>query len=397
MSVGTAFFERQRELNTKLSWGEWSGYHAAAVFADFVDIEYNAVREAAAVIDVTPLYKYEVSGADATALLDRVVTRDISAMAVGQVIYTPWCDEEGKVIDDGTVTRLDQNRFRVTAADPSYRWFAMNATGLDVQIDDISEATAGLALQGRLSRHVLERASGQDWFDLRYFRRRPTTIAGFDVDVTRTGYTGDLGYELWIPVEGALAVWDRLFEVGADYGIRPAGIQALDICRLEASLILIEAEYTSARHAFAPELKYSPFEIGLGRLVKFDKAAEFTGKRALLAERDAGGPERRLVGLELDWSAIEAMYARHDLAPQISPQVQRAPVPVYKEGMQVGRATSVGWGPTIKKMVGFGSLDKGLTEMGTRLSVEWSVEGERGKVGATVVPMPFLDLDRKRA
>jgi aminomethyltransferase len=397
MSVGTAFFDRQRELNTKLSWGDWSGYHAAAVFADFVDIEYNAVREAAAVIDVTPLYKYEVSGADAAALLDRVVTRDISAMAVDQVIYTPWCDEEGKVIDDGTVTRLELDRFRVTAADPSYRWFAMNATGLDVEIDDTSEATAGLALQGRLSRHVLERATGQDWFDLRYFRRRPATIAGVDLDVTRTGYTGDLGYELWIPVEEALAVWDRLFEVGADYGIRPAGIQALDICRLEASLILLEAEYTSARHAFAPELKYSPFEIGLGRLVKFDKAAEFTGKRALLAERDAGGPERRMVGLELDWSAIEAMYARHDLAPQISPLVQRAPVPVHREGMQVGRATSVGWGPTIKKMVGFGSVDKGLTKLGTRLSVEWTVEGERGKVGASVVPMPFLDLDRKRA
>jgi aminomethyltransferase len=397
MSVGTAFFERQRELNTKLSWGDWSGYHAAAVFADFVDIEYNAIREAAAVIDVSPLYKYEVAGADAAILLDRVVTRDISAMAIGQVIYTPWCDEEGKVIDDGTVTRLEESRFRVTAADPSYRWFAMNATGLDVEIDDISEGTAGLALQGRLSRHVLERATGQDWFDLRYFRRRPTTIEDVDVDVTRTGYTGDLGYELWIPAEGALTVWDRLFEVGADYGIRPAGIQALDICRLEASLILIEAEYTSARHAFAPELKYSPFEIGLGRLVKFEKAAEFTGKRALLAEREAGGPERRLVGLELDWSAIESMYARHGLAPQISAHVQRAPVPVHKQGVQVGRATSVGWGPTIKKMVGFGSVAKGLSELGTRLSVEWTVEGERGKVGATVVPMPFLDLDRKRA
>ncbi len=397
MSVGTAFFERQRELNAKLSWGDWSGYHAAAVFADFVDIEYNAIREAAAVIDVTPLYKYEVSGADASSLLDRVVTRDISQVAIDQVIYTPWCDEEGKVIDDGTVTRLARDRFRVTAADPSYRWFAMNATGLDVRVDDISQATAGLALQGRLSRHVLEKATGQDWFDLRYFRRRQTTIEGVDVDVTRTGYTGDLGYELWIPVEGALAVWDRLFDVGADYGIRPAGIQALDICRLEASLILIEAEYTSARHAFAPELKYSPFEIGLGRLVKFDKETEFTGKRALVAERDAGGPDRRLVGLELDWLAIEAMYARHGLAPQISPHVQRAPVPVYRQGIQVGRATSVGWGPTIKKMVGFGSVDKGLTTLGTRLSVEWTVEGERGKVGATVIPMPFLDLDRKRS
>ena len=148
MSVGTAFFERQRELNTKLSWGDWSGYHAAAVFADFVDIEYNAIREAAAVIDVTPLYKYEVSGADAATLLDRVVTRDVSQVALDQVIYTPWCDEEGKVIDDGTVTRLAQDRFRVTAADPSYRWFAMNATGLDVRIDDISQATAGTRAPG---------------------------------------------------------------------------------------------------------------------------------------------------------------------------------------------------------------------------------------------------------
>ena len=396
VSVGTAFFERQRELNTKLAWGEWSGYHAPAVFADFVDVEYNAIREAAAVIDVSPLYKYEVEGPDAASLLDRVVTRDVSKVAVDQVIYTPWCDEEGKVIDDGTITRLAADRYRVTAADPSYRWFALNATGLDVRIEDVSERTAGLALQGRLSREVLEAATGRDWSDVRYFRRRPTAIAGIDVDVTRTGYTGDRGYELWIPSDGALAVWDRLFDVGAAFGLRPAGIQALDISRLEASLILIEAEYTSARHAFAPELKYSPFEIGLGRLVAFEKEARFTGRRALLEERAAGGPARRLVGLELDWPAIEAMYARHGLAPQISPYVHRDQVPVYREGLQVGRATSVGWGPTIKKMVGFGSLDRGLTELGTRVSVEWTVEGERGKVGATVVPMPFLDLERKR-
>ncbi|HEX5938647.1 MAG TPA: aminomethyltransferase family protein [Actinomycetota bacterium] len=396
MSVGTAFFERQRDLNTKLSWGEWSGYHAPAVFADFVDIEYNAIREAAAVIDVSPLYKYVAEGRDAAALLDRVVTRDVSKVAIDQVIYTPWCDEEGKVIDDGTITRLASDRFRVTAADPSFRWFALNATGLDVRIDDVSEGTAGLALQGRLSREVLEAATEEDWAGLRYFRRRATAIGGVDVDVTRTGYTGDRGYELWIPSNGALAVWDRLFDVGEAFGIRPAGIQALDISRVEASLILIEAEFTSARHAFAPELKYSPFEIGLGRLVAFEKEATFTGERALLAERAAGGPARRLVGLELDWDTIEAMYARHGLAPQISPYVHRDPVPVYREGTQVGRATSITWGPTIKKMVGFGSLDRGLAQVGTRVSVEWTVESERGKVGATVVPMPFLDLDRKR-
>jgi aminomethyltransferase len=396
VSVGTAFFERERELNHTLAWGDWSGYHAAAVYADFVDIEYNAIREAAAVIDVSPLYKYEVAGRDAAILLDRVVTRDVSAMGVDHVLYTPWCDEDGKVIDDGTVTRLAPDRFRVTAADPSYRWFALNASGLDVDLRDDSERLAALALQGRLSREVLERVTGQDWAGLRYFRRRPTTIAGVEVDVTRTGYTGDRGYELWIPREGALAVWDRLFDAGEAYGIRPAGIQALDIARVEAGLILIEAEYTSARHVFAPELKYSPFEIGLGRLVTFGKEVPFTGRRALLAEREAGGPVRRLVGLHLDWLAIEARYAKHGLAPMISPLVHRDPVPVSFGGTQVGRATSVAWGPTVKKMLGFGSVRKDLAGLGTRLSVEWTVEGERGAVGATVVPMPFLDLQRKR-
>jgi aminomethyltransferase len=205
VSVGTAFFPREEELNTKRAWGEWSGYFAAAVYADFHDIEYNAVREAAAVIDVSPLYKHVVRGPDAGRLLDRVMTRDIAKLRVDQVAYTPWCDEEGKVLDDGTVTRIAEDAYRVTAAEPFYRWFLLNATGLDVEIEDISDTTAALALQGKLSREVLAKATGQDWADLRYFWRRPTTIAGVDVDVTRTGYTGDRGYELWIPTDGALA------------------------------------------------------------------------------------------------------------------------------------------------------------------------------------------------
>jgi aminomethyltransferase len=397
VSVGTAFYPRQRELNRKQSWNEWSGYLAPATYADFHDIEYNAIREAVAAIDVTPLYKYVVSGPDARDLLDRVMTRDIAAMQVDQVVYSPWCDEDGKVIDDGTITRIAPDAFRVTAADPTYRWFLLNATGLDVRVEDVTEATAGLALQGPFARAVLEAATGEDWTPVRYYRRRPTSIAGVDVDVTRTGYTGDLGYELWIPAEHALEVWDRVFEVGEAYGIRPAGINALDVSRVEAGLILIEAEFTSARHATAAEQKYSPFEIGLGRLVAFDKAATFVGRRALLAERATGGPARRLCGLELEWAGIEAMYARHDLPPSVSPFVHRAPVPVYREGRHVGRATSVCWGPTIKKMVGFGSLEAKLAEPGERVSVEWTVEGERGKVAATVVPLPFLDLERKRS
>jgi aminomethyltransferase len=396
VSVGTAFFPRQAELNRKLAWGEWSGYHAAAVYSDFHDIEYNAIREAAAVIDVSPLYKYVVSGPDAARLLDRVMTRDIGTLEPDQVVYSPWCDEDGKVVDDGTIARLGDDGFRVTAADACERWFRLNATGLDVQVDDVSDTTAALALQGKLSREVLQEATGEDWSDLRYYRRRAATIADVEIDVSRTGYTGDRGYELWIPIEGALAVWDRLFDVGQRYGIHPAGIRALDVSRVEAGLILIEVEYTSARHAFAPEQLYSPFELGLGRLVDLRKEANFVGRRALLAERAAGGPRRRLVGLELEWAGIEGLFAKHDLPPAVSPMVHRDPVPVYRQGRQVGRATSIAWGPTIKKMVGFGSVDRRYEEPGTRLSVEWSVEGERGKVDATVVRTPFLDLERKR-
>jgi aminomethyltransferase len=396
VSAGTAFYPRQRELNVKQVWGEWAGYFAPAVYADFHDIEYSAIREAAAVIDTSPLYKYLVSGPDAATLLDRVITRDMTKMQVDQVYYTPWCDEAGKVLDDGTITRIADSEYRITAADPCYRWFLMNATGLDVAVEDVSESLAGLALQGKLSREVLEAATRQDWADVRYFRHRRTEIGGVDVSVTRTGYTGDRGYELWIPADGALEVWDAVFEAGAPYGIFPAGIRALDAARVEAGLILIEAEYTSARHAIGPEQSYSPFEIGLGRLVDFGKAADFTGRRALLAEQKAGGPPRRLVGLELDWAGIEGMFAKHGLAPMISPFVDRSPVPVYKDNAQVGRATSISWGTTIKKMVGFGSVDKRLERPGHRVSVEYSVEGERGKVGATVVPLPFLDLQRKR-
>jgi aminomethyltransferase len=396
VSVGTAFYPRERELNKKQAWGEWAGYFAAAVYADFHDIEYSAIREAAAVIDTSPLYKYVVSGTDATTLMDRVITRDASKMQVDQVLYTPWCDEDGKVLDDGTVTRLADQEYRITAADPCYRWFLLNATGLDVRVEDVSDQVAGLALQGKLSREVLEAATRQDWADVKYFRHRRSEIGGVEVSVTRTGYTGDRGYEIWVPVDGALDVWDAVFEAGEPYGIFPAGIRALDVARVEAGLILIEAEYTSARHAIAPEQSYSPFELGLGRLVDFGKAAEFTGRRALLAEQRAGGPARRLVGLELDWAGIEGMFAKHGLAPMISPFVDRSQVPVYKEGKQVGRATSITWGTTIKKMVGFGSVDKALEKVGTRLSVEYTVEGERGKVGATVVPLPFLDLPRKR-
>ncbi len=396
MSVGTAFHPRTAPLNRKMQWREWAGFYASSVYADFHDIEYNAIREAAAVIDVSPLYKYRLTGPDVIALADRLITRDATKLKVGQVYYTPWCDEHGKVIDDGTVHRVAEHELRWTAADPQYRWLTQNAAGLDVTVEDVTEELAALALQGPFSRAVLEAATGEDFADLRYFRRREATIAGTTIDVSRTGYTGDLGYELWIPAEAAPAVWDVLFDVGQAYAIRPAGMLALDVTRLEAGLILLEVDYTSARHAMNPEQNYSPFEIGLGKLVSFDKA-DYVGKRALVAEQAAGGPARRLVGLQLDWYDIERLYDDQGLPPAISPTTDRSPVPVFDGGKQVGKATSHGWSPILKQAIALASVAPRYDRTGTKLGVEWTVEGRRGRVNATVVELPFLDLPRKRA
>ena len=400
MSVGTAFHARTAPLNRRQQWREWSGYFASSAYSDTLDIEYNAIREAAALIDVSPLYKYRVSGPEAHRLVDRVITRDAAKLAPGRVYYTPWCDEHGKVIDDGTVHRLDDGSFRWTAADPQYRWLHICAAGLDVTIEDESEAIAALALQGPFSRAVLQAATGEDFADLRYFRRRPAAFrvgrSNVAVDVSRTGYTGDLGYELWIPAQHAAAVWDQLIAAGQAYAIRPAGMLALDVVRLEAGLILLEVDYTSARHALNPEQNYSPYEIGLGRLVTFEKP-EYIGMRALLAEQERGGPSRRLVGLVLDWYAIEALYDEQGLPPAISPSVDRSHVPVFAGGRQVGKATSRGWSPILKQAIALASVPPGYERPGSRVEVEWTVEGRRGRVPATVTTLPFLDLERKTA
>jgi aminomethyltransferase len=401
MSLGTPLHPRTAALNRKLQWREWSGYWASSAYADALDIEYNAIREAAALIDVSPLYKYRVSGPDALGLVDRVITRDATKLKVGQVYYTPWCDEHGKVIDDGTVHRIAESEFLWTAADPQQRWLTLNARGLDVSIEDVSESLAAIALQGPLARAVLEAATGASFADLRYFRRRDATLAGATVGISRTGYTGDLGYEVWIPSAKATAVWDALMAAGAPYGLRPAGMLALDVVRLEAGLVLLEVDYTSARHALNPEQNYSPYELAMDRLVDLGKAP-FVGQLALRREAARGGPARRLVGVTLDWYGIEGLYSAQDLPPAISPAVDRASKPVFAGGpvrgdRQIGKVTSLGWSPILKQAIGLASVPPSSASPGSRLAVEWTVEGRRGRVAATVTPLPFLDLPRKRA
>jgi aminomethyltransferase len=383
-----------------MQWREWSGYFAASAYHDSHVIEYNAIRQAAALIDVSPLFKYELRGPDAIRLVDRLITRDATQLTSGRVFYTPWCDEHGKVIDDGTIHRLEDadggQVIRWTAADPQYRWLRLNAHGLEVDVADVSERVAAIALQGPLSRQVLEAASGEDFGGLRYFNRRASNVGGIPVDVSRTGYTGDLGYELWIPAERAVEAWDVLVAAGEPYRLRPAGMLALDVARLEAGLVLIEVDYTSAVHSHIPAQNYSPFEIGMARFVDLG-GPDFVGRRALVAEAAAGGPTRRLVGLDVSWPAIEALYAAEDLAPYAPPTVSRAPVPAFVDACQIGRVTSLGWSPLLKKMLALASIDAADSRPGSRLEVEWTVEARRHRVPATVVELPFFDPPRRRA
>src|SRR3989454_6947279 len=356
MSIGTPFHERTFALCESLNYREWSGYYTVSAYEPHHDHEYNAIRNAAALIDISPLFKYRVTGRDATRLVDRIITRDLSKISVGQVIYTPWCDERGKVIDDGTVSRLEENVYRWTAADPSLRWFTQNSVGLDVHVEDISETVAALALQGPTSGRLLKAITAEaDIGNLKYFRVTNARIDDVPVEISRTGYTGDLGYEIWVDTDRALSVWDALIAGGRAFDITPAGMLALDVARIEAGLLLIDIDFNSSKKALVEEQKYSPFEMGLGRLVNLDKN-RFVGQQALIEEKKRG-PKREIIGLEIDWPEVEKLYEAVGLPPVVSAIASRLAVPVYRNGSQAGRATSTTWTPTLKKMIALSTLE----------------------------------------
>jgi aminomethyltransferase len=382
-------------LCERLHYREWSGYYTVSVYEMHHEHEYNAIRNSAALIDISPLFKYRVTGRDATKFVNRVISRDINKVTVDQVIYCCWCDPEGKVIDDGTITRLGENDYRWTAADPSLRWFRQNALGLNVSIEDISEQTAALALQGPMSGRLLREVTDAKIENLKYFRVTRGKIAGVPVDISRTGYTGDLGFEVWMPWKDAVKVWDALIAKGKAFDIHPAGMIALDIARIEAGLILIEVDYTSSKKALIESQKYSPAEIGLGKLVDLKKD-NFVGRDALALEAKKGA-ERGLVGLEINWNEVEALYDKLRMAPQVPSIASRVAVPVYRGSRQVGKATSTTWSPTLKKMIALACVGRENSKVGTKLAIEMTVEAVRHTVSAKVVPMPFFNPPRKTA
>jgi len=394
--VGTAFHDKTLALCESLNYREWSGYYTVSVYEMHHEHEYNAIRNSAALIDISPLFKYHITGRDATRFVNRVISRDINKVAIDQVIYCCWCDPEGKVIDDGTITRLGEKDYRWTAADPSLRWFQQNALALDVKIEDISEQVAALALQGPTSAKLLHAVTDADVANLKYFRVTRGQIAGVPVDISRTGYTGDLGFEIWMPWKNAGKVWDELIKKGKAFDIHPAGMIALDIARIEAGLILIEVDYTSSKKAVIESQKFSPTEIGLGKLVDLKKD-NFVGREALAREKKKGGAARALVGLEINWNEVEALYDKMGMAPQVPSVASRVAVPVYHGGKQVGKATSTTWSPTLKKMIALACVNRDKSLVGATVNIEMTVEAVRHTVSAKVVALPFFNPARKTA
>ncbi len=391
----TPFHSRTAPLSQGQDWRRWAGYAVASSYDLTHDHEYAAIRSSAALIDVTPLYKYLITGPDCARLLDRVVTRDVTRCAVNQVMYTPWCDAEGKVLDDGTICRLEERRFRMTSAHPGIRWLERNATGLEVMIEDDSERTAALSLQGPASREILKRVTDADVEGLKFFRAIAARLAGIPATITRTGYTGDLGYEIWVDNGQAEALWDLLIEAGTPHGLLPTGLLAMDIARIEAGLLLIDVDYISARQAMIEAQKSSPFELGLGWTVSAKKGP-FIGRRALEAER-VGEPEWKLRGLEVDWDSLEGLYAAVGLPPALRTVAWRTSVPVHAGGRQVGYATSGCWSPLLKKTIALAHLEASHSAPGTSVEMEITVEHRRRRATAAVVETPFFEPVRKRA
>ena len=389
------FFERTSKLNESQEWRRWSGYLAATNYELTHENEYFAIRTKAALLDITPLYKYIIEGSDAQRFLDRLVTRNIKISKVGQVMYTPWCDENGKQIDDGTVQRLSENKFRITSAEPNLEWIETNAAGMDLSISDDSFTTAALALQGPNSRAILNKVASDSLNSLKFFWMMDTTFGDIPVTISRTGYTGDLGYEIWMDPKDALAVWDLLLEKGKSYGITPTGLQALDMARIEAGLILLDVDYISTRHAIIQSRKSSPYELGLGWAVKMKKK-DFIGKKALEAEQ-ARGPEWEFVGIEIQWDELEAHYRKVGLAPGLPSTAWRTSTPLYKGNEQVGYATSGCWSPILKRYIALAHVKAEYAKENTQLDFELKVEHFRKLTPARIVETPFFDPERKRS
>ncbi len=391
----TPFHPRTSELVEIYNWRLWQNWLLPDMYLPDHTQEYLAVRTACAVFDLSPIPKYHIHGPDAQRFLNRIVTQDVGRLAVGRVLYTPWCDDAGKIIDDGIISRLDEDFFRLTTGDPILYWLEDNATGLKLTIEDVTESLGVLALQGPFSRATLKTLSKADLDSLPYFSIIKTELAGIPVAISRTGYTADLGYEIWVEPQQSVQLWDELFEAGQAYQLVPFGDLALDMTRIEAGLLMPNVDFIPSPKAVYEFEKSSPLELGLGWAVKLKKPY-FIGQKVLKQEK-ARGSVWATMGLEIDLESLEAVFAGFGMPLYLPHEAWNEAVPLYSGGRHIGKATSGTWSPILKKYIAIARLKPRYARLGTQVDFEVTIDAQHKLARATVVKMPFFNPPRKRA
>ena len=395
----TPFHERTSALNETQLWSHWSGHLAADRYQMSDKFEYFAVRNAAGIFDTSPLFKYRITGKDVEAFLGGVLARDIRACQPGSAQYTCWLDDRGFVIEDGVILRPGKNEFLLTSAEPNYAYFADRIGRLDVQIEDVSREIGTLAFQGPRSRNLLKQLVPQ-MEHIPYFGVAKGEIGGAGVTVSRTGYSGDLGYEIWIDTPDALHVWDTLWDSIEGQGVLPFGLAALYMLRIEAGLLLLEADFDSSRYAWNDAHRSTPIELGwawMFRDLKNDDRA-FIGRKALEKEIADKTSRWAMRGLVVDWRDYDRVYNEAGLIPP------KDHAPVVEDWMlydddyeRVGYATSFMYSPMLQRHIAIARVRPDFAAFGTKVNLEFTVDHHYEQVAAHVARLPLYNPERKTA
>ncbi|MER8828648.1 aminomethyltransferase family protein [Mesorhizobium sp. M0938] len=383
LRLGTPFQPRIDALARTNDWSNWAGYRAPHSLWD-EELEYFAIRSQAALFDISPMTRYRIAGPDAEAFLNRVTLRDVTKLKPGRVHYTAWCDDEGFVLDDGTLFRLSPTRFRLCSQERHLPWLLDSAVGFDVTVEEETEAVAGLALQGPTSFAVLRDAGFAGVERLRVFDLAEFQHDGGTVTISRTGFTGDLGYELFVQSGQALSLWDRLMTAGELRGIRAIGYTALNRARLEAGLIVANSDFVTSGHAIRADRLRTPDEIGLGFMIDMEKG-HFNGRRAILEARAKHKLRHVLVGLEIEGN-IPAEHA----------------IVYYRKSQEVGLISAAMWSPMAKRNIAIASLarpfgDTAVDDLWVEIYAMRELQYQKLMKRAKVVQRPFIKLDRRTA
>src|SRR5262245_26072866 len=407
----TPFHERTSALNETGLWEHWSNHLVAVRYQMSEKFEYFAIRNAAGLFDTSPLYKYRFRGPDAERFLAGVLARDPRKCPVGKAQYTLWCDDRGFVIEDGVLLHVAPDEYLLTAAEPNLAYFQGLAGSLDAEIEDVSQAWGILSVQGPYARDLLTATAGSKVAELGYFELTSATIAGVPVTVSRTGYTGDLGYEIWTPADDAIAVWDAVSAAGAGRGVIPFGMTALYMARIEAGLVLLDVDFRSSRFAWTDADRSTPIELGFGWMFR-DLAPDapstnghsaasgrtFIGRDAIRQELAERTSRWQLTGLVVDWRDYDRIYGEAGLIPPKDHTPIQDEYYVYDDELnQLGYATSQMYSPMLQRHIALARVPLDRLAPGSRLKLEAGVRHRYEYFNAEVARLPLFNPQRRTA